>query len=991
MRTTLEGDQAEGIHWAGIDVRPAHPEEGEITGSTTVLVAPSRVWIDADGTISGGRLVIDGSLSWVDLAAIDASAAVGDFEVDPAGKPIAGGSVRATITHLVPVKRQIGTMYDFIEKRVVPQYEYDVDEVLLGTKTLTSASNGSVHLSMAVPNPGDGYRVVLTASDPERRPIQRTIHAAAGQTDPSSARPYLEYRGACGGTPQRVSGLNEPVTLTMHDGDGSVADGRFLFLVAERGAVEATIQDAATFARVLADRDLPGFTVRAIWLSGNGYALSTVNAVVDPADKTITIKLTPDQSRYEPGDPVTVGVTTTDATGKPMAADVVIQGVDEKLYTLGQAFDFDPRAELLALPDAGFLQAYRSHATPRDDDGGCGAEGGSRDDFRDTVVFQRIATDAQGRGSVSFDLSDDLTSWHLSAVAVSDAFDSGSASVVIPVGLPFAVDATLAPEYLVGEQVVLRVRGFGGKLVTGNKIRFSDRVPPLVHANSTVDAAAFESGRVALPALVAGDHEIRIAGETTVDGVVLRDSLVRTIHVIETRLGTLTSNYEALGPGFAPAGGEGFTRYVITDEGRGRLIGTLERLAGARSARFDRNAAAELARQVLIDEYDVPPASLAAIGFDPQLYQPSGISLLPYSTADTFLTARAVLLATSAITGEDLREPLLGWAESGTTSEQRVAAYAGLAALGDDVVASLRALDLPTATVRERIWVALGLAASGDEQGARAIERAVLEANGERLGRWVRLNGDVSIDRTLEVTALLMVLAARLGDPIADDLARYLTDNPSPTTVFPIEELAYVQATLERLPRTSGRFAWTIAGERTEVALERGGAYTLVLTPGQRATFTLQPIEGSLGVATTWTAAGAALPATTGVKVTRTVTPGGSTTEDRLVHVAFTVAFGPSPVSGCYRLSDLVPSGLAPVASSGVLYEEDEPLNLVRPYEVDGQRVSWCVAPRVGSYTYGYSARVVSPGTYRWEPAVLQAERAPTIGGSTEATTYTIR
>jgi hypothetical protein len=34
---------------------------------------------------------------------------------------------------------------------------------------------------------------------------------------------------------------------------------------------------------------------------------------------------------------------------------------------------------------------------------------------------------------------------------------------------------------------------------------------------------------------------------------------------------------------------------------------------------------------------------------------------------------------------------------------------------------------------------------------------------------------------------------------------------------------------------------------------------------------------------------------------------------------------------------------------------------------------------------------VVSPGTYAWQPAVIQAVDAPEMGASTEATTYTIR
>jgi hypothetical protein len=198
-----------------------------------------------------------------------------------------------------------------------------------------------------------------------------------------------------------------------------------------------------------------------------------------------------------------------------------------------------------------------------------------------------------------------------------------------------------------------------------------------------------------------------------------------------------------------------------------------------------------------------------------------------------------------------------------------------------------------------------------------------------------------------------------------------------------------VQAMLERVPRTAARFAWTVAGERTEITLEPGGAYTLVLTEGQRTGFALQPIEGTLGVATTWTAPAAALPSSGGVTVTRTVSPAGNTAADRMVRVTLTVTFGSSPVSGCYRLTDLVPSGLAPVVSGGVWYSDEEP-DVTSPYEFDGQRVSWCVSPSDRG-PYGYSARVVSPGTYRWESAVVQAEGAPSIGAFTPTTTYAIR
>jgi uncharacterized protein YfaS (alpha-2-macroglobulin family) len=72
--------------------------------------------------------------------------------------------------------------------------------------------------------------------------------------------------------------------------------------------------------------------------------------------------------------------------------------------------------------------------------------------------------------------------------------------------------------------------------------------------------------------------------------------------------------------------------------------------------------------------------------------------------------------------------------------------------------------------------------------------------------------------------------------------------------------------------------------------------------------------------------------------------------------------------------------------------DEATPRSTVAPWEVSGQRVSWCVEPGViRDFTLGYSARIVSAGTFTWEPAVVQSIAAPAVGATTPATTYTIR
>lgn len=977
-----------------VAVRPARPEEGHITGEALVTVFPSMRWIAADGSLADGRVVVDGILSRVDLDAVEARLGAGLEVQNPAGAPVSGGTVRARVVQQVPIRTQVGTTYDFIEKVVVPLYEYRTKEVEIASPALTTRADGTFHLSVPAPSMTDGYEVTLTTTDAEGRTSRHVIYVAARRdASAGNVRPYLGTRGGCGLTPELPVRLDGTVDATMHDGDGSVATGgRFLFLVARPGSLEATLQDAATFTRTLRDADLPGFNVRGIWFSRGLYFVADVHAVVDPRDKTLTVTLDPDRDRYAPGGNVTIRVRTLDPSGRPVPADVILQGIDEKLFKLGYANDVDLLSELLASPPSGFVTSYRSHDIPGADEGGCGDEGGEREDFSDTVTFQRVATDADGRGTASFTLSDDLTSWRIGAAAVSGNLDAGFGSVSIPVGLPFFVDATLAPEYLAGEHVVLRARTFGSSLRSSDTVRITVSSASLGMTETTVTGAAFAAVRVQLPAMTVGDHQVRIAAEVTVDGKRYSDALIRTVRVVPTRLLLRQASYDQLDATFRPQGGAGLTTYVITDTGRGRLIAPLEELAWSTSARFDRAAAAELARRLLVEQFAWPETGFGAVPYDVTRWSQRGIALLPYSSVDVFLTTRAALLASGLIDSQDVREALEEWADPGSesTEEARIAALAGLAGLGVDVLDRLSVEDPSALAIREQLWLALGLAAAGDEAAARAIERSLLDRYGQRLGPWVRLHVGTTPTDILEGSGLLLMLAVAVRDPIAADVSRYLADHPSGEIIFPLEQLAYTRWVLDRLPKVAGQFAWTVEGDRHEITLKPGGSYALALTERQVATLTMERLEGHLAVATSWSAPGTP-PASPEVRVQRTVVPGDSATDRQLVRVVIDVAFGSQPVAGCYLLTDLVPSGLAPMTPSFGWGDDGLSASDNWPWDIEGQVVSWCASPADRSHRYVYTARVVTPGTYRWEPAVMQSEIAPTLGTSTSEMTYTIR
>lgn len=986
-----------------IRVSPSAPEEGEISGYEGVHVFPSAAWITASGTVSGGQVLVNGSLNQVDLDRVERQVIESGWWQDPSGAAIAGRTVTVTVVESVPITRQVGTTYDYIEKTVIPLFEYTYQEHLVGTFTPTSGNDGQFALSVPVAHEENYYSVTLTALDGAgRRATTFTSATAADRrtgTD-GPVRPYLAGGPSCGGYEgQEEHDVGDAIDLTMHDADGSVSTGgHYLFVDASHGIRSALVQDTSTFSRTYTEADLPSFHVLAVRFRDGTYIVTDEVLISTRLDsRALQVEITADRSRYAPGERATLAFRTTGPDGQPIAADVVVRAVDEKLYEIGAAFDVDALSWLLAPLGDGLLQSYASHPLPiRDGGGDCGGGGGDgREDFRDSALFELISTGSNGRASVSFDLPDDLTSWHVSATAVGSGVYAGSGALLVPVGLPFVADATFASDYLVGERPVLRLRSFGDDLTSGDRVQFTITAPSLLMPATTVEAVAFASATVELPELPAGVHEVTIAANVAGD-TSRRDTLVRRIVVRASRLevGTteLTTPAEA-----GSVGGPGLTTYVITDTGRGSLLPLLEGLAYGSGARFDRQFAADLARRLLVETFGVDEVSLPPTGFELARYQRGGVALLPYSSTELALTSVSAIVAPERLDGDAARAALQEWlAETTVTRERQIIALAGLAGLGEDRLAELHAIDIDAVTAREALWVALGLVASGDEDGARIIERGLLEAHGQALGPWIRLDVGGSLVDTLDASSLLALVAAGIGDPIAPSVARYVREMRTKEGLYVLPEIGFIRWSLDRLPRAAVSFAWTVDGARHVESLAPGASWSIALTEHQRSGLRLEPLAGSLSVIASWTRTPTAadLPSGDLVTIARTVTPAANAPTTGLVKVRLQVAFAAKAPTGCWDVSDRTPSGLAPLSNTAAWAAEGGPTTgILWPYEVAGKRVSWCIGPANGrrEFTLGYSARVVSAGTFTWEPAVIQSVAAPDVGATTPVTSFTIR
>ncbi|MCJ7712437.1 MAG: hypothetical protein MUQ32_16570, partial [Chloroflexi bacterium] len=508
---------------------------------------------------------------------------------------------------------------------------------------------------------------------------------------------------------------------------------------------------SSTFRTTFSGASVPGVRITGVRFNGYGYdlAVSAWGARLRLADRTLAVQVTPDKARYAPGDRATVTIRTLDPGGKPVVASVFVQAVDEKLYAMGAADQEEPLDRLYQDVGDGVIAWAASHRTPGDDSGKgeggdtTGGGGDGRSDFRDWLVATLVTTGSDGTARVTVPLSDNLTSWHVSAAAVDAALEAGSGTGFLAVGLPFFAEATIAPEYLAADRPIIRVRGFGADLATGEKVTFRVSSDTLLMSGVTVTANAFEAAEVPLPALKGGSHRIRITASAGSGSTLRSDTLTRTFNVVTTRSTRLATTWTALdGPVDVKAGSD-LTRITMVDAGRGRVVPILQELAWSDGGRSDRVLAASLANRVLVDQFGLEPetvtneADLARYtGYD------GALAIVPYGSANLDVTALAAMTGDARIDRGRLAEWLREQLTYGDYMRgQRLLVLAGLAGLGEPVLADIRdAASQADLTTPEKITVALAALHAGDEALARSIERDVLTAHGHTLGPWVRID-----------------------------------------------------------------------------------------------------------------------------------------------------------------------------------------------------------------------------------------------------------
>jgi len=999
-----------------LEVRPKAAEEGEITGSAGVRVLPSALTIEAKGSYKDGTARVEGVVRNVDLSRVDAEKPTYYYSYSNQdwGPPAPGREVTLDISEVSYERIEAGQSYDFIKKIVVPQYTYRSTETPLGQFTVVTDGNGAFSYSFPA-SESKSYHVVVTSLDDQGRAAnaQFAVSSYVGNVyaEPN-ANPYLQLgdSGWCGANGGYEVG--EQVELVMRYGKDAAPSGganRYLFLQAQNGIRDYEVQDSPSLSFPFPERYVPNVTVFGVRFTGGTYKAALWGCAVsaDPESRRLDIKVTPDRERYEPGDEATLRVSARDSEGNPVRAEVNLSAVDEAIFRLQGPYSSSPNrrdilADLYESVGHGLITSYSSHQYPGGEmpGGRGGGDGGPRTDFQDIALFQSVTTDDQGQARVTFKLPDNLTSWRIVAQGVTEDLKAGGTLRLLPVGLPFFVDVAMNSEYLTSDEAQIRLRAFGQALAEGDKVTFEVTCPTLgIDDPIRASGAAFEPVDVPLPELVEGEHELLIKA-TAGD---LSDSMTRRFRVVESRLLRAEAQFYDLTPGLTIAGSsDGRTRVVFSDHNRGRYYPLLLQLSWTYGDRVDQMLARNLSQELLKRYFDEENANPAE--FEPASYQTpqGGIALFPYADADLALSARLAALAPDRFGRNALASYFTKIAEDRNETRERViTALYGLAALGEPVLQELSAVaGEPDLTWRERLYLGLAALAAGDEDTARRVYRSLLTDFGERRLPYLRLRVGVDQDDILEATSLAAILGGGLGDEMAPRLFEYTRISYTTDILIQLEQISYLASALPRLPAEPVRFAYQRDGKRREAKLERGGSLAMSLTAKQLQELQPEPLAGNVGVASFYLAPFEPEEAVTDpdVSISRRFEladePGNVYNDDSVVRIVIDWKLGAQALDGCYQVTDILPSGLKPItrlaawgnAGGGAIGRYG-----VSPYQVEGQRVSFCVGKSPWQRPIVYYARVIGKGKYTGEPAIIQSMRSAESFNLTPADSVQIR
>jgi len=611
-----------------------------------------------------------------------------------------------------------------------------------------------------------------------------------------------------------------------------------------------------------------------------------------------------------------------------------------------------------------------------------------RSEFVDVAFYQTIKTDNKGRAEISFTAPDNITSWRTTVRAFSpNDLKAGQSVKLIKTSLPFFVNATLNNYYLTGDSPIARLRVFGTDYQQNTTTKFtlkSDSLDLYKTEDSIDNFIYFPLGQ--LP-----DNENKYEFTVSAKQNSLEDSVIREIELFKNYFRTSESSIYNLSDNLSNINGnnDGFTKLTFMDTGKGKFYQALwghTYLYGIRSDQI----AASFFGEKLLAQYFNEPEPAEPLDLSDYHTPEGGISLFPYSDNDLEVSAKMADLAPEFIFENELKSYFREALRDKKADIHRISkSLYGLASLDDLVLVKINLIkEREELNLEDKIYIALALAKLGDKENARKIYQEDIRDQLHFQGQEAWFNQEEDMTKRVKMTGTAGVLASYLGiSEDTDALWDYIDDHNPEKDLDLLEETLLIKSELARLKDETAEFSFETNSRKESVVLEKGRTYSLTLSSDELKTIKFNNIKGEINLASFYERSKnpEELSKNNEISLSRKYLVNNVSTnyfnEGDVVLVRLDPDILSSAIDGQYQVIDYLPSGLKPITriyESGLSRGTD--CNPVwYPSKIIDNTVYFNIYKGFNSTQYcsdrtiNYYARVVSKGSYRANPAVIQS------------------
>ena len=253
--------------------------------------------------------------------------------------------------------------------------------------------------------------------------------------------------------------------LLHYSGNVGEVDNNFLFVKYKNSIIDNKIIDNSNSIKYnFDDSDRAGIKISgSYYKDGKFYRIPSEYLDYKEQDSKLDVSIKTEKKKYSPKSEVDTEITVL-KNGKGRKSKLNISVVDEGVFN-----NVEDSTGILEKIYRNLYYSDYTFSTYRDyslflEGGGAGSSTSTpRADFGDTIYFEEVETDSNGKARIKFKLNDSITSFRITVHAVDDDVDVGVNHVNVESTLPVSISYTEPRGIKESDDVVLNALGIGSE------------------------------------------------------------------------------------------------------------------------------------------------------------------------------------------------------------------------------------------------------------------------------------------------------------------------------------------------------------------------------------------------------------------------------------------------------------------------------------------------------------------------------------------------